>query len=72
MNKRFIIFIFFVILLLSISRSAFAYIGPGLVLSTVVLTLGILAVLLLAIIAILYYPIKKMIKKAKLKKLRKK
>tara|TARA_B100000427_G_scaffold317437_1_gene313521 strand:- start:615 stop:869 length:255 start_codon:yes stop_codon:yes gene_type:complete len=48
-----------------------AYIGPGLALGTVVLTLGVVAVLLLAILAILYYPIKKMIKNIKLKKLKK-
>ena len=48
-----------------------AYIGPGLALGTIVLTFGIVIVLLLAILAILYYPIKKMIKNNKLRKLKK-
>ena len=54
-----------------IPQLAFAYIGPGLALGTIVLTLGIVGVLLLAIVAILYYPIKKVIKNAKLRKLKK-
>ena len=48
-----------------------AYIGPGLALGTIILAFGIVIVLLLAILAILYYPIKKMIKNNKLKKLKK-
>ena len=55
-----------------IPNISYAYLGPGLALGTVVLTLGLAAVFLLALIAILYYPIKKMIKNIKLKKLKNK
>jgi len=49
----------------------FAYIGPGLALGTIILTLGIAAILILSILAVLYYPIKKIIKNIKLKKIKK-
>ena len=62
----------YVITFVFIPQVAFAYIGPGLALGTIALTLGIVAVLLLAILAVLYYPVKKMIKNIKLKKLKKK
>ena len=62
----------YIITFVVIPQVAFAYIGPGLALGTIVLTLGIVAVLLLAILAVLYYPIKKMVKNIKLKKLKKK
>ena len=68
-NKNF--FLFEVIILTFFCTKALAYIGPGLALGTVVLTLGVVAILLLAIIAILYYPIKKVIKNIKLKKIKK-
>jgi len=55
-----------------IPNISYAYLGPGLALGTVVLTIGLVAVFLLALIAILYYPIKKMIKNIKLKKLKNK
>jgi len=54
-----------------IPNMAHAYLGPGLVLGNIVLTIGLVAVLFFALIAILYYPIKKLIKKIKLKKLKK-
>jgi len=54
-----------------IPNMAHAYLGPGLALGTIVLTIGLVAVLFFALIAILYYPIKKLIKKIKLKKLKK-
>ena len=54
-----------------IPNTAHAYLGPGLALGTIVLTIGLVAVLFFALIAILYYPIKKLIKKIKLKKLKK-
>ena len=60
-----------IIFLTFFSTEAHAYIGPGLALGAIVLTIGIVVLLLLAMIAILYYPIKKMIKNIKLKKLKK-
>ena len=64
-------FFIFLTIFIVFPQVSFAYIGPGLALGTIVLTLGIVIVLLLAILAILYYPIKKMIKNNKLKKLKK-
>jgi hypothetical protein len=42
---------------------AFAYIGPGLGMSTIGAVLGILGSICLAIFAIVWYPIKRLIKK---------
>ena len=64
-------FFIFLTIFIVFPQVSFAYIGPGLALGTIVLTLGIVIVLLLAILAILYYPIKKMIKNNKLRKLKK-
>ena len=64
-------FFIFLAIFIVFPQVSFAYIGPGLALGTIVLTFGIVIVLLLAILAILYYPIKKMIKNNKLKKLKK-
>ena len=65
------IFLFFLIFFLTIPEVAFAYIGPGLALGAIVITIGIIALVLLATLSIIYYPIKKMIKNLKLKKIRK-
>lgn len=46
----------------------FAYIGPGLALGTIVVSIGIILLILFLIIAILYYPIKKFFQKRKNKK----
>lgn len=64
-------FFIFLTIFIVFPQVSFAYIGPGLALGTIVLTLGIVIVLLLAILAIMYYPIKKMIKNNKLRKLKK-
>lgn len=64
-------FFIFLAIFIVFPQVVYAYIGPGLALGTIVLTLGIVIVLLLAILAILYYPIKKMIKNNKLRKLKK-
>jgi len=64
-------FFIFLAIFIVFPQVSFAYIGPGLALGTIVLTLGIVIVLLLAILAIMYYPIKKMIKNNKLRKLKK-
>lgn len=47
------------------STSAYAYVGPGLGLGTIGAVLGTLAAILLAIFAVLYYPIKRLFKKKK-------
>ena len=47
--------------------SAHAYIGPGLGAGTVGVVLGMISSVLLALLAILYYPIKRMLKKRKKK-----
>ena len=65
------IFIIYLFLFVIIPQVATAYIGPRLALGALVVTLGIVVLILLAVIAIIYYPIKKMIKNRKLKKLQK-
>ena len=64
-------FFIFLTIFIVFPQVSFAYIGPGLALGTIILTFGIVIVLLLAILAIMYYPIKKMIKNNKLRKLKK-
>ena len=68
-NKKNILIL--ILVFSTISQSANAYIGPALALGSVLVAIGIVVALLLAIVAILYYPVKKMIKNIKLKKLRK-
>ena len=65
------IFLLSIIIFTITPQISLAYIGPGLALGGIVVTLGIVVVLLLAILAIIYYPIKKVIKNIKLKKLKK-
>ena len=48
--------------------SADAYIGPGLGLGTVGILIGILGSIILALIAVLWYPFKRLLKKIKKKK----
>ena len=45
--------------------SAHAYIGPGLGLGTVGILIGILGSIILALIAVLWYPFKRVLKKIK-------
>ena len=45
--------------------SAYAYIGPGLGLGTVGILIGILGSIILALIAVLWYPFKRILKKIK-------
>ena len=54
-----------VIVLLSISNSVFAYIGPGMGGGIIAAVLGVVGALLLALFGILYYPIKRMLKNRK-------
>lgn len=53
------------IILLLTSQSAAAYVGPGLGLGTLGVILGVVVSVFLAAFAILWYPIKKLIKKRK-------
>ena len=57
-----------VIIFLIIPQDAFSYIGPGMAVSTILLVLGVVGSLMLAILAVVYYPIKRLIKKKKSKK----
>ena len=55
-------------LLLATTGPAQAYIGPGLGAGTVATIPGVVASVFLALFAILWYPIKRLIKKSKAKK----
>ena len=61
-NRLFYFTISFVILIEEIAN---AYIGPGLALGTVVISLGLVLLLVFLIVAILYYPVKRLIIKYK-------
>ena len=54
-----------VIVLLSISSSVFAYIGPGMGGGVIAGVLGVIGAVLLALFGILYYPFKRMLKNRK-------
>lgn len=66
MNK--ILFFVSLFIFFTYENILLAYIGPGLALGTVVVSIGIILLLLFLIIAILYYPIKKFFQKYKNKK----
>ena len=54
-----------IIILLSISSPASAYIGPGMGGGVIAAVLGVVGAILLALFGILYYPIKRMLKNKK-------
>ncbi len=54
-------FIFYLLLIFP----AEAYIGPGLALGAAVVSLGVILLIIFFIIAILYYPLKRILKKIK-------
>ena len=58
----------FVIVFAVVPQISSAYVGPGLAISTILLIIGVLGSLLLAILAIIYYPIKRLIKKSRSQK----
>lgn len=58
LKNSFILYLFF-------TFSAEAYIGPGLALGAAVVSLGVILLIIFFIIAILYYPLKKFLKKIK-------
>tara|TARA_X000001036_G_scaffold241765_1_gene225574 strand:+ start:2597 stop:2812 length:216 start_codon:yes stop_codon:yes gene_type:complete len=62
-NKN--LFYFFLLAFLTIEEPLLAYIGPGLALGTILISLALVLVLIFVIIAILYYPIKKVLTKYK-------
>ncbi len=51
-----------ILVLLSISSSVFAYLGPGMGGGVIAAVLGVIGAVLLALFGILYYPIKRMLK----------
>ena len=54
-------FLFYILLILPVE----AYIGPGLALGAAVVSLGVVLLIIFFIIAVLYYPLKKFLKKIK-------
>jgi uncharacterized membrane protein YdjX (TVP38/TMEM64 family) len=50
-------------MLFGVQAVAYAYIGPGLGVGTIVVALGFVGSIFLALFAVLYYPIKKMLKR---------
>ncbi len=61
MNKS--IFFLILSLLFSIPLPSYAYIGPGMGGGVIAITLGFIGAIFLALFGILYYPIKRFIKK---------
>ena len=64
MNK---ILILFVLITFLIPNILFAYIGPGIAIGTVLISLGVILFLIFLIIAIIYYPLKRIYLKYKKK-----
>ncbi len=57
------VFCFIFLFLLSVPLNAYAYIGPGLGGGTIGAILGVIGSVFLAIFAVVYYPIKRLLKK---------
>ena len=68
MNKEFILFIFYFGFFLLLPKISFAYIGPGIALSTIITLLAVVGLFILALLSVIYYPIKRLIKRLKSKK----
>lgn len=58
-------FLFFTLALLLSSTNAHAYIGPGLGAGAIAIVLGFLVGFLMLLVGVLWYPLKKLIKKIK-------
>ena len=58
----------FVIVFAVVPQISSAYVGPGLAISTILLIIGVVGSLLLAILAIIYYLLKRLIKKSRSQK----
>ncbi|MGD8891164.1 MAG: hypothetical protein PVF53_22290 [Desulfobacterales bacterium] len=54
-------------LLILITQSAYAYVGPGLGAGAISVVLGIIGSIFLALFALIYYPVKRALKKWKAK-----
>lgn len=55
----------FLVALLCVSAPAQAYIGPGAGAGTIAVVLGILAALAMALISLVYFPVRRMLRKRK-------
>ena len=66
--NRYLNIIAFVCLLLAPAGTAQAYVGPGLGAGTVALVLGFIGTIFLALFAVLWYPLKRVLQKIRLKK----
>jgi len=62
---RFIILNLFFVIIFSIPNLGYAYIGPGLGAGTIGIVIGIIASIFLALFAIFWYPIKRLLKRKK-------
>lgn len=60
-----------IIIIVLYSPYAYAYIGPGMGVGVIIAALGVFGAILLGIFGILYYPIKRLIKKIKNKNTKK-
>ncbi|MDC0444498.1 hypothetical protein OAM78_04110 [Alphaproteobacteria bacterium] len=56
----------------SYSESAYAYVGPGMAGGVIAGVIGVLAALIIGLIALIWFPVKKIIKKLSLKKTKQK
>ena len=63
MNKP--LYSMFTLMVVLFTTPAFAYIGPGLGAGTIAVALGIFGSIFLALCAIIYYPIKRMLRRKK-------
>lgn len=57
--------IFLILILISIENTAFAYIGPGMTGGVLAATLGIIVAIFAAIFGLIWFPIKRLLKKRK-------
>ncbi|MEM6944959.1 MAG: hypothetical protein AAF416_03455 [Pseudomonadota bacterium] len=65
MFRSFMLVIFCALPMVMAAAPAQAYIGPGLGAGTIAVVIGVLASIAMALLAVLYYPIKRMLKKRK-------
>ena len=56
------------LVLLSMTTPALAYIGPGMGIGAIAVVFGVLGAIVLALFAVIYYPMKRMIKARKASK----
>lgn len=57
--------IFLILILVLIENTAFAYIGPGMTGGVFVATIGIIVAIFAALLGLIWFPIKKLLKKRK-------